>query len=225
MSLTLSAHATCLGRSHCVQHPCTHRRLRPSRMQLWLPVNVIFVMMLATGIWALQLMGVAMVTIMKNLTNVITISGDYFLYGRTYNLYVWLSLLLISGSAIVGAKTDLDFTAWGYAAQIANCVFTAAYSLVLRGVMDKVRPTRVLGSFTRARASLEAARCCVVWLRAPVARAARSAVRQLCAALRCLTHRAGAAVAACRAARCACVRACRSLAYSAARWRRTTRCT
>lgn len=110
------------------------------RAQIWLPVNVIFVMMLATGIWALQLMGVAMVTIMKNLTNVITISGDYLLYGRTYNAYVWLSLLLISGSAVVGAKTDLDFTAWGYAAQIANCIFTAAYSLVLRGVMDKVRP-------------------------------------------------------------------------------------
>ena len=109
------------------------------RMQTWLPANLIFVLMLATGIWALQLMGVAMVTIMKNLTNLITISGDYFMYGRTYNAYVWLSLALITGSALVGAKTDLDFTWWGYTAQLLNCVFTAAYSLVLRGIMDKVR--------------------------------------------------------------------------------------
>lgn len=94
--------------------------------------------MLSSGIWALQLLGVGMVTIMKNLTNLLTISGDYFMYGRTYNLYVWLSLSLIMGSALVGASTDLAFTWWGYTAQILNCVFTAGYSLVLRGVMDKV---------------------------------------------------------------------------------------
>lgn len=107
-------------------------------MQLWLPVNLLFVLMLASGIWSLQLLGVGMVTIMKNLTNLLTISGDYFFYGRTYNLYVWLSLSLIMGSALVGASTDLAFSWWGYTAQILNCVFTAGYSLVLRGVMDKV---------------------------------------------------------------------------------------
>lgn len=111
----------------------------PLRLQVWLPVNIIFVLMLASGIWALQLMGVAMVTIMKNLTNILTISGDYFFFGRTYNSYVWLSLFLITASALVGAKTDLAFDAWGYAAQLLNCVATAGYSLVLRAVMDTVR--------------------------------------------------------------------------------------
>jgi GDP-mannose transporter len=114
------------------------RAKRTPHLQTWMPVNIIFVLMLATGIWALQLMGVAMVTIMKNLTNILTISGDYVMYGRTYNAFVWLSLLLITGSALVGAKTDLGFSWWGYTAQLLNCVFTAAYSLVLRGVMDKV---------------------------------------------------------------------------------------
>jgi GDP-mannose transporter len=97
-----------------------------------------FVIMLATGIWALQLMSVGMVTIMKSLTNLLTISGDYFLYGRTYNIYVWLSLFVITASAIVGAKTDLDFRGWAYVAQLSNCAFTAGYTLMLRGVMDKV---------------------------------------------------------------------------------------
>lgn len=97
--------------------------------------------MLSSGIWALQLLGVGMVTIMKNMTNLLTISGDYFMYGRTYNLYVWLSLSLIMGSALVGASTDLAFSWWGYTAQILNCIFTAGYSLFLRGVMDKVRIT------------------------------------------------------------------------------------
>lgn len=86
-------------------------------------------------------MNVGMVTIMKSLTNLLTISGDYFLYGRTYNVYVWLSLLVITASAIVGAKTDVDFRWLAYAAQLSNCAFTAGYSLVLRGVMDKVLPS------------------------------------------------------------------------------------
>jgi GDP-mannose transporter len=95
-------------------------------------------MMLATGVWSLQLLGVGMVTIMKNLTNLLTISGDYVFFGRTYNVYVWITLCLITGSAVVGASTDLGFSWWGYTAQVLNCVFTAAYSLMLRGVMDKV---------------------------------------------------------------------------------------
>eukprot|EP00892_Ulva_mutabilis_P005877 jgi/Ulvmu1/3661/UM017_0075.1 len=114
-------------------------KLRWDVVRIWLPVNILFVLMLSSGIWALQLLGVGMVTIMKNLTNLLTISGDYFMYGRTYNVYVWLSLSLIMGSALVGASTDLAFTWWGYTAQILNCVFTAGYSLVLRGVMDKVK--------------------------------------------------------------------------------------
>ena len=113
-------------------------------LQIWLPVNVFFVMMLATGVWSLQLLGVGMVTIMKNMTNLLTISGDYLLYGRTYNLYVWMSLGMITGSALVGASTDLSFTWWGYTAQLLNCVFTAGYSLLLRGVMDKVRAAATL---------------------------------------------------------------------------------
>lgn len=119
-------------------------RLRWDIVKIWLPVNLIFVLMLATGIWALQLLGVAMVTIMKNLSNLITITGDYFIYGRTYNRYVWFALGLITVSACTGGATDLDFTWTGYLAQLANCLFTAMYSLLLRGVMDKA--TATLGS-------------------------------------------------------------------------------
>lgn len=43
-------------------------------------------------------------------------------------------------SAVAGAITDLSFNPAGYFWQIMNCVFTAAYSLYLRNVMDKVAP-------------------------------------------------------------------------------------
>ena len=79
-----------------------------------------------------------MATVLKNLTNLFTISGDYFLYGKTYNVGVWVSLGLMLLSALCGAATDLAFSLSGYLWQLVNCVFTAAYSLHLRGVMDRV---------------------------------------------------------------------------------------
>lgn len=40
--------------------------------------------------------------------------------------------------ALCRAATDLTFVLKGYVWQMVNCAFTAAYSLTLRGVMDKV---------------------------------------------------------------------------------------
>lgn len=41
-------------------------------------------------------------------------------------------------SAICASATDLAFDLNGYVWQLVNCLFTAGYSLYLRGVMDKV---------------------------------------------------------------------------------------
>lgn len=73
-----------------------------------------------------------MCAVLKNLTNILVIGGDYFLFGRTYPLSLWASLLLMIVSALAGAFTDLQFDAYGYTWQLVNCVFTAAYSLYLR---------------------------------------------------------------------------------------------
>jgi hypothetical protein len=37
-----------------------------------------------------------------------------------------------------GASTDSKFSWGGYSWQVANCMFTSAYALYLRSVMDKV---------------------------------------------------------------------------------------
>ena len=52
----------------------------------WFPVNVIFVCMIWTSFPALQLLGVAMVTVLKNLTNLFTITGDIAFFGKRYSL-------------------------------------------------------------------------------------------------------------------------------------------
>ncbi|CAG9466130.1 unnamed protein product [Pedinophyceae sp. YPF-701] len=116
-------------------------RLEPLKyelMAMWAPANVVFVCMLLSGFFALKHLNVAMVTVLKNCTNLLVITGDYFFYGRTYSSKVWVSLLLMIASAIAGGATDLEFNALGYVWQLINCCFTAGYSLVLRGVMDRV---------------------------------------------------------------------------------------
>jgi GDP-mannose transporter len=130
---------------------CEHLKIvklepwNPAIVRIWIPVNMIFVGMIGTSFWALQSLNVAMVTVLKNLTNIFTIGGDYYFYGRTYNMGVWASMGLMILSALCGAFTDLSFSARGYFWQLVNCGFTAAYSLYLRGAMDRVSPYTVSG--------------------------------------------------------------------------------
>jgi GDP-mannose transporter len=110
-------------------------RLSRRLLVLWLPVNVLFVGMVVTSFYALAALGVAMVTVLKNLTNFAVITCDYVFFGKRYGLGVWATLLLMAASALAAGATDLAFDANGYAWQMANNAFTAAYSLALRGVI------------------------------------------------------------------------------------------
>lgn len=71
-------------------------------------------------------------------SNFVTAIGDVMLYNKRYTLGVWAVLALMMTSAIVGASTDSKFSWRGYSWQAANCIFTSAYALYLRSVMDRV---------------------------------------------------------------------------------------
>jgi GDP-mannose transporter len=86
--------------------------------------------------------GVGMVTIWKNVSNVLTSLGDVIIFRKRYNWSVWATLALMLGSAVVGASTDVRFSWSGYAWQLVNCVATSAYALYLRSTMDRVRSAR-----------------------------------------------------------------------------------
>ncbi|EFN57445.1 hypothetical protein CHLNCDRAFT_20838 [Chlorella variabilis] len=107
-------------------------------IKIWLPVNLVFLGMIGTSFWALRSLNVGMVTVLKQLTNLFVLGGDYLLYNRTYKLNVWGCVALMLLAAICGAATDLVFDALGYLWQIINCMFTAGYALYMRGAMDRV---------------------------------------------------------------------------------------
>lgn len=111
------------------------QRLNWRVVRAWLPSNILFVLMLWTSVVALRYLSVPMVTVLKSLSNVFTIAGDYILFNRTYSYGVWWSLVMITASSIAGGLTDLEFNAVGYAWQLLNCVVTAAYSLYIKKAM------------------------------------------------------------------------------------------
>jgi GDP-mannose transporter len=116
-------------------------KLQPLKWDLvvvWLPVNLLFVAMIGTSFYALQHVGVAMVTVWKNVSNFITALCDVYLFKKSYSLQVWACLGLMLLSAVIGAATDTSFNWGGYGWQVANCVFTSAYALYLRSAMDRV---------------------------------------------------------------------------------------
>jgi GDP-mannose transporter len=68
-----------------------------------------------------------MFTVLKNLTNLLALTGDYVLFGRTYGGAVWASMGLMIVSAVLGGVTDARFSAEGYFWQLLNCVFSAGW--------------------------------------------------------------------------------------------------
>ncbi|CAI9778279.1 unnamed protein product [Fraxinus pennsylvanica] len=114
-------------------------------IKVWLPVNVIFVGMLITSMFSLKYINVAMVTVLKNVTNVMTAVGEMYLFNKHHDNRVWAALFLMIISAISGGITDLSFHAIGYAWQFLNCLLTASYSLTLRRVMDTAKQVTISG--------------------------------------------------------------------------------
>jgi GDP-mannose transporter len=111
---------------------CGAIKLEPVSFKLikvWAPVNFIFVGMIWTSFFSLKLLGVAMMTVLKNTTNILVVFGDIYWFNRKQPFLVWISLILIILSAVCGAITDMSFDAAGYSWQILNCFFTAAYSV------------------------------------------------------------------------------------------------
>ncbi|CAN1808964.1 GDP-mannose transporter GONST2 [Linum perenne] len=124
----------------------TVEKLNWKLVKLWIPVNLIFVGMLVSGMYSLKYINVAMVTILKNMTNIITAVGELYIFRKHQNQKVWTAMFLMIISAVSGGITDLSFDATGYAWQTANCILTASYSLTLRRVMDKAKQTTKTGT-------------------------------------------------------------------------------
>ncbi|KAF6153530.1 hypothetical protein GIB67_027397 [Kingdonia uniflora] len=106
----------------------TTEKLTWKLVKVWIPVNLIFIGMLVTGMYSLKYINIAMVTILKNITNILTAIGELYIFKKHQSQKVWTAMFLMIISAISGGVTDISFNAVGYVWQLLNCVLTASYS-------------------------------------------------------------------------------------------------
>ncbi|KAL4610223.1 hypothetical protein ACB092_08G036000 [Castanea dentata] len=64
-------------------------------IRVWIPVNVIFIGMLVSGMYSLKYINIAMVTILKNMTNILTAIGELYIFRKHQNQKVWTAMFLM----------------------------------------------------------------------------------------------------------------------------------
>ena len=107
--------------------------------QLWAPVNILFCGMLFTGMASLEHNSVPMVTVFKNVTNIMTTIGDCIIYGATVELLVIAAFGIMLAGAVMAARNDTEVTQAGLFWMLANCVCTSGYVLYLKYATKSVK--------------------------------------------------------------------------------------
>ncbi|KAF8010383.1 hypothetical protein BT93_J1114 [Corymbia citriodora subsp. variegata] len=64
-------------------------------IRVWIPVNIIFIGMLVSGMYSLRYINIAMVTILKNVTNILTAIGELYIFRKHQNQKVWIAMFLM----------------------------------------------------------------------------------------------------------------------------------
>ena len=105
----------------------------------WLPVNLYFVMMLSTSFVAMRYLSVPMITVFKQLANLLTVSGEWYFFGKRISSGVLLSFATMILGAAMAAWHDMEFSVSGYFWQGANCFCTSAYVLYLKYATKTVK--------------------------------------------------------------------------------------
>lgn len=108
----------------------------------WLPVNILFVGMLCSGFISLTYVNVPMATVLKNMTNIFTIAGDWYLFNGDLSLLIILSVSLMTMGAVMAGLNDLQYTFKGYVWTGLNCLFTSSYILYMRYASSSINLPR-----------------------------------------------------------------------------------
>lgn len=107
----------------------------------WAPVNLFFCAMLFTGMASLQTNSVPMVTVFKNVTNIVTSIGDYFFFGSKSEGLVVVAFGIMLGGAVLAAWKDIEVTFVGLCWMALNCLSTSGYVLYMKHATNNVKLT------------------------------------------------------------------------------------
>eukprot|EP00042_Codosiga_hollandica_P024491 m.103348 g.103348 ORF g.103348 m.103348 type:complete len:323 (-) comp51568_c0_seq1:166-1134(-) len=106
--------------------------LQRDRIVLWMPVTVLFAVMLFSGSKTLAYLSIPIVTVFKNMTNLLIAYGDWAWFGQTISRGVIISFLMMIIGSILSGFTDLEFNIYGYLWMAVNCFSQAGYALYMK---------------------------------------------------------------------------------------------
>lgn len=109
----------------------------------WLPMNALFVTMLCSGFLALFYVSVPMVQTFKNLTNIVTVFGDWYFFGEIITPLSIIAIFIMTIGAVFAGLNDLQFSVVGYFWMAINCLSTAAYTLYMRYASRNIKIPRM----------------------------------------------------------------------------------
>jgi GDP-mannose transporter len=95
--------------------------------------------MLFTGMASLQHNSVPMVTIFKNITNILTTIGDLYFFGSTAEPLVWIAFGIMLTGAVAAAWNDISVSFTGLFWMILNCFSCAGYVLYMKYATKNVK--------------------------------------------------------------------------------------
>lgn len=103
----------------------------------WAPVTFFFVAMLYTGMQATAGLPIHIVTVFKNVTNIIIVFGEWHFFDEKVGLLVLISLGVMLMGAVMSSYSDVggratSATLSGYFWMLLNCAATAGYVLYMR---------------------------------------------------------------------------------------------
>eukprot|EP01031_Cornospumella_fuschlensis_P025688 gene25688-31022_t len=104
--------------------------LQARTVQQWLPINLLFIGMLVTSFMSFIHLSVPMITIIKNLVNVASLSTI-------------LAIILIIIGAVMSGLHDLHFHLLGYLYTLLNVLCTTAYILYMRHASAHVKLSKI----------------------------------------------------------------------------------
>jgi GDP-mannose transporter len=108
----------------------------------WAPVNIFFCLMLFTGMSSLETNSVPMVTVFKNVTNIITAAGDLFFFGGRPEPLALAAFAVMLLGAVAAARNDMYVTTTGLFWMVANCMSTSGYVLYMKFATKHIKMSK-----------------------------------------------------------------------------------
>lgn len=123
-------------------------RIKPDIAVQWLPIAVLFTLMLYTSLKSFVYVSVSTVLIFRNVGAIITTVVEYFVRGEVVNTEIVLSELTIVLGAVMYGWGSASFSWIGFFWIMVNVCAQVAYGVLVKHRMDKKPQFKEMSKFT-----------------------------------------------------------------------------